>query len=219
MGFLHRAVRLAKGGRRTTNGHVSACSRPVVTSSAECSPSRDDPGSLLALLFQRRRHRRGGAARHAGGGEILDGPLDMPGGSWIVRCPTRRAPDSRWKGRAARAPVGYFERRRAILAAGRRAPDRVRASARLIPARPSVGSPDCVPRPSANWPTGPSTWNSIPVIFANRSIWCSRSRIRRVPCRSPSGRASESTRRHPSGSAHRRARCTSMTPGRSAPRW
>src|SRR4051812_2465314 len=26
------------------------------------------------------------------------------------------------------------------------------------------------PRPSANWPTGPSTWNSIPVILANRSI-------------------------------------------------
>ena len=27
-----------------------------------------------------------------------------------------------------------------------------------------------LPRPSANWPTGPSTWNSSPVIFANRSI-------------------------------------------------
>src|ERR1035437_524552 len=27
-----------------------------------------------------------------------------------------------------------------------------------------------LPRPIANWPTGPSTWNSIPVIFANRSI-------------------------------------------------
>src|SRR5262245_13881037 len=26
------------------------------------------------------------------------------------------------------------------------------------------------PRPSANCPTAPSTWNSIPVIFANRSM-------------------------------------------------
>jgi hypothetical protein len=30
--------------------------------------------------------------------------------------------------------------------------------------------PGSAPRPIAIWPTGPSTWNSIPVIFANRLI-------------------------------------------------
>ena len=43
------------------------------------------PVLLLALLLQRRRHRRGDGTREAGGGEVVNGPMQVPGGGWIVQ--------------------------------------------------------------------------------------------------------------------------------------
>ena len=43
--------------------------------------------STLALLLQCRRHRCGSEARERhGGGRILSGPMEVPGGNWIIRC-------------------------------------------------------------------------------------------------------------------------------------
>ena len=47
----------------------------------------------------------------AGGGEILDGPLDIPGGSWIVRCADPQGAEFALEGARGRRPVGYFERK------------------------------------------------------------------------------------------------------------
>ncbi len=46
----------------------------------------------------------------AGGGEILDGPIDVPGGSWIVRCMDPQGAVFALEGMRGRKPIGYFER-------------------------------------------------------------------------------------------------------------
>ena len=52
------------------------------------------------------------AARHveAEGGRILDGPLEVPGGSWIVRCEDPQGAVFALEGTRDRKPIGYFER-------------------------------------------------------------------------------------------------------------
>jgi predicted enzyme related to lactoylglutathione lyase len=45
----------------------------------------------------------------AGGGEILFGPLEVPGGSWIVRCMDPQGAVFALEGMRARKPIGYFE--------------------------------------------------------------------------------------------------------------
>jgi len=46
----------------------------------------------------------------AGGGEILDGPLELPGGSWVVQCTDPQGAIFALEGKRGRAPPGYFER-------------------------------------------------------------------------------------------------------------
>jgi predicted enzyme related to lactoylglutathione lyase len=46
----------------------------------------------------------------AGGGQILDGPLEVPGGSWIVQCTDPQGAMFALEGMRGRKPIGYFER-------------------------------------------------------------------------------------------------------------
>jgi predicted enzyme related to lactoylglutathione lyase len=46
----------------------------------------------------------------AGGGQIIDGPFEVPGGSWIVRCTDPQGAIFALEGMRSRKPVGYFER-------------------------------------------------------------------------------------------------------------
>ena len=46
----------------------------------------------------------------AGGGEILDGPLELPGGSWVVQCTDPQGAIFALEGKRGRKPIGYFER-------------------------------------------------------------------------------------------------------------
>lgn len=46
----------------------------------------------------------------AGGGEILDGPLETPGGSWVVRCADPQGAVFALEGMRKSSPVGYFVR-------------------------------------------------------------------------------------------------------------
>jgi uncharacterized protein len=45
----------------------------------------------------------------AGGGQVLDGPLEVPGGSWIVRCKDAQGAAFALEGRRRSRPIGYFE--------------------------------------------------------------------------------------------------------------
>jgi predicted enzyme related to lactoylglutathione lyase len=45
----------------------------------------------------------------AGGGQILNGPLALPGGSWIIRCVDPQGAIFALEGKRRRQPVGYFE--------------------------------------------------------------------------------------------------------------
>ncbi len=46
----------------------------------------------------------------AGGGEILDGPLEAPGGDWVLQCTDPQGAMFALTGRRGRKAVGYFER-------------------------------------------------------------------------------------------------------------
>ena len=46
----------------------------------------------------------------AGGGQILDGPIEVPGGSWIVQCTDPQGAMFALEGKRGRKAVGYFER-------------------------------------------------------------------------------------------------------------
>jgi uncharacterized protein len=46
----------------------------------------------------------------AGGGQILNGPLELPDGSWIIRCVDPQGAIFALEGKRRRQPVGYFER-------------------------------------------------------------------------------------------------------------
>ena len=46
----------------------------------------------------------------AGGGQILEGPLEVPGGSWIVRCTDPQGAMFALAGKRGRNAIGYFER-------------------------------------------------------------------------------------------------------------
>jgi predicted enzyme related to lactoylglutathione lyase len=45
----------------------------------------------------------------AGGGQILNGPLELPDGSWILRCVDPQGAIFALEGKRRRQPVGYFE--------------------------------------------------------------------------------------------------------------
>ena len=46
----------------------------------------------------------------AGGGQILDGPLELPGGSWIVQCTDPQGAMFALEGKRRHNAIGYFER-------------------------------------------------------------------------------------------------------------
>ncbi|MGB6351056.1 MAG: VOC family protein [Pseudolabrys sp.] len=45
-----------------------------------------------------------------GGGQILDGPLELPGGSWIVQCTDPQGAIFALEGKRGHKAIGYFER-------------------------------------------------------------------------------------------------------------
>jgi predicted enzyme related to lactoylglutathione lyase len=47
----------------------------------------------------------------AGGGRIVDGPLEVPGGSWIVQCTDPQGAIFALEGKRGHGAIGYFERR------------------------------------------------------------------------------------------------------------
>ena len=61
----------------------------------------------------------------AGGGQILDGPLEVPGGSWIVRCADPQGAVFALEGTRRSRPVGYFERAASRDSSGAREPEMV----------------------------------------------------------------------------------------------
>ena len=203
-----------------------SCSPPAGRPSAACSPSPRRSRPLLALLFQRRRPRRGGAAREGrrrrdprrpdrGAGRQLDRPVHGPAGRHVraggtcgaaslsdissaphrAILPTRAAGDGlgrpgRIEPRAGAHPDCQSMRRVRLRMpeAGSHFRD-MRDLSRQPPARRGRAQID---RP------GPRRGIRSPSSSRTDRYWCSRSRIRRAPCRSPSGRAFESTRRRPS---------------------
>jgi uncharacterized protein len=46
----------------------------------------------------------------AGGGRILDGPLELPGGTWIVQCTDPQGATFALQGHRGHTAIGYFER-------------------------------------------------------------------------------------------------------------
>ena len=102
----------------------------------------------------------------AGGGQILDGPFEVPGGSWVIRCTDPQGAVFALEGTRRTSPSDISSAPRARMSPAAHEPEMVLVATRT----PLIRASDCVPRPSANCPTGPSTWNSIPVILANRSI-------------------------------------------------
>jgi predicted enzyme related to lactoylglutathione lyase len=51
-----------------------------------------------------------------GGGRILGGPLELPGGSWVIQCADPQGAAFALEGKRSRSPIGYFKRiDRAIL--------------------------------------------------------------------------------------------------------
>jgi predicted enzyme related to lactoylglutathione lyase len=57
----------------------------------------------------------------AGGGRIVDGPLEVPGGSWIVQCTDPQGAIFALEGKRGHSAIGYFERRTARDPSGARA--------------------------------------------------------------------------------------------------
>jgi predicted enzyme related to lactoylglutathione lyase len=45
----------------------------------------------------------------AGGGQILEGPIEAAGGKWVVRCADPQGAVFALEGRRRLGPVGYFE--------------------------------------------------------------------------------------------------------------
>ena len=46
----------------------------------------------------------------AGGGQILEGPFELPGGSWILRCVDPQGAMFALEGQRSSTPIGYFKR-------------------------------------------------------------------------------------------------------------
>jgi predicted enzyme related to lactoylglutathione lyase len=46
----------------------------------------------------------------AGGGRVLGGALELPGGSWVIQCADPQGAAFALEGERSRNPVGYFER-------------------------------------------------------------------------------------------------------------
>ena len=93
------------------------------------------------------------AAKHvkAGGGDILNGPMEVLEGNWIVECRDPQSAMFALVGQRARAPIGYFERTHRPIHPSRG------TGGGLGRAAPQSEAGGLMPRPIANCPTGPST--------------------------------------------------------------
>lgn len=76
----------------------------------------------------------------AGGGQVVEGPLELPGGSWIARCVDPQGAVFALEGRRSPNAVGYFARRTA-RSAGRLKADPSDVSADLISAHEKADLP------------------------------------------------------------------------------
>ena len=70
-----------------------------------------DVEPVLAVLLQRHRHRRGSAVCGTEGGQVLGGPIEVPGGSSIVLCFDPQGAKFALEGIRGRKAIGYFAAR------------------------------------------------------------------------------------------------------------
>jgi uncharacterized protein len=86
--LLRRLVRMDEGRvvRHGSDGHLPALRHGRRTGRRHDDEARVHARTLLALLLQCRGDRRRGGARMGRGGQILNGPHQVPDGSWIVQC-------------------------------------------------------------------------------------------------------------------------------------
>ena len=101
----------------------------------------------------------------AAGGQILNGPIELPVGAWIVQCADPQGAVFALEGKVGKKVIGYFNDDAVEDGRGNSC-----ARWREVRTLGTAWVSDFKARPRANWPTGPSMWNSIPVILANRSI-------------------------------------------------
>ena len=198
LGLLRRPFRLAEiGCRNQRDRHVPTLLGRRADDRRHVHQAPDDPGSLLALLFQRRRHRRDGAARQGGrrphpGGS--DRSRRQAAGSSDAR--TRRVRYSRWKerGEAARSDISSAPHR-AVLPARQAGGSSGKADHAPVSRKPLVACRDQAQTDRLDPRRGIRSRS----FSRTDRYWCFRSRSRQVPCRLPSNRASGSIRRRPSG--------------------
>ena len=87
--LLRRHVRLAEG---RSDGHGADGRLPALHGRRRADRRHDEQAGRdtprdVALLLQCRRHRRCRRdASRDGGGQVLNGPMEVPGGGWIVQC-------------------------------------------------------------------------------------------------------------------------------------
>ena len=201
-----------------------SCSLPEGRPSAACcTKPATMPAPFWLYYFNVDRHRRGGAAREGcGWTRSSTARVEVPGGSWIIQCADPQGAMFALEGMRGRNPIGYFER----VTSGD--PSDPRGSALVLVRQdiPSIKTATCPTavmagsrhdelefvedgylsrkspiarrdRAQTGRP-GPRRGIRSPSSSRTDRCWCSRSRIRRAPCRSPSGRAFASIRRRPS---------------------
>jgi hypothetical protein len=74
------------------------------------SEASDGAGVLLALLFQYRRYDTAAKRVKARGGQILNGPIEVPDGSWIVQCTDPQDAMFALAGKLSYNTIGFLER-------------------------------------------------------------------------------------------------------------
>ena len=87
-----------------------SCSPPEADHRRHVYQASERASPLLALLLQRRRYRRGEKRVKAGNGQILSGPIEVPGNRWIVQCTDPQGAIFALVGKRSHNGIGYFER-------------------------------------------------------------------------------------------------------------
>jgi uncharacterized protein len=80
------------------------------TIGAMCTKPRTDPVPFWLYYFNVDNINAATERVMAGGGQVVDGPHDVPGGAWIARCTDPQGAMFALQGRRSNNPVGFFER-------------------------------------------------------------------------------------------------------------
>ena len=88
-----------------------SCSPPEGRRSAACSPSLPTVPVPFWLYYFNVGDIDAAVERvKAGGGQILNGPIEVPGGNWIVQCTDPQGAIFALAGKRSHNGIGYFER-------------------------------------------------------------------------------------------------------------